>query len=177
MRFLFVIFAASSLAAQTPPAPKPGPEHEKLGFFIGRWRSESDMKPGPMGPGGKVTGTSSCDWFSGNFYVVCNADGRGPTSPMKSHWIMGYSGEKQRYTYYGIDNTGMGGDVIALGVVAGQTWSWTGEGTMGGQPLQGRFTMNQVSPDQYTWTWEVAMGNAPLAVVATGTETRIKNRN
>ena len=36
-------------------APKPGPEHARLGYFVGKWKAEGEMKPGPMGPGGKMT--------------------------------------------------------------------------------------------------------------------------
>lgn len=172
----FMLVATGTLAAQAPPAPpKPGPEHQQLGFFVGRWRSDAEMKPGPMGPGGKVTGTASCEWFAGNFFVVCSAEGRGPMGLMKSHWIMGWSDDKKQFTYYGIDNSGMAADAMAYGTVSGQTWTWTGESMMGGQPMKGRYTAKQLSPDSYTWTYEMAMGNAPLAVVGTGTETRVKN--
>jgi hypothetical protein len=38
-------------AAQGGQAPKPGPEHARLGYFVGKWTAEGDVKPGPMGPG------------------------------------------------------------------------------------------------------------------------------
>ena len=45
---------------------------------------------------------------------------------------------------------------------------------MGGQTVKGRYTIKQVSADSYTWTWEMSMGGGPFAVVATGTDTRVK---
>src|SRR3989454_7285461 len=66
------LFATPVLRAQAPAAaPKPGPEHQKLAYFAGRWSESADIKPGPMGPGGKMTETSTCEWFSGGFYLVC----------------------------------------------------------------------------------------------------------
>src|SRR3989449_11201669 len=71
------LLAAPVLRAQTPAAaPKPGPEHQKLAYFLGRWSETVDMKPGPMGPGGKMTATSTCEWFSGGFYLVRSEERR-----------------------------------------------------------------------------------------------------
>jgi len=45
---------------------------------------------------------------------------------------------------------------------------------MNGQQVKSRFTIKQASQDSYTWTWEMAMGSAPSAVMATGTDTRVR---
>ena len=87
--------------------------------------------------------------------------------------ILGYNTESKRYTYYSIDNSGMSGPV-AYGDLAGDTWTWTTEDTMNGQQVKSHFTIKQVSQDSYTWTWEMAMGGGPFAVMATGTDTRVR---
>src|ERR1700722_7690838 len=52
-------FVATLLLAITASAqmnmPKPGPDHKKLDYFTGSWACDSDVKPGPMGPGGKMS--------------------------------------------------------------------------------------------------------------------------
>ena len=53
-----IMLSAMVAAAQNPPMPKPGPEVDKLKYFLGNWKEEGEMKPGPMGPGGKFTGAS-----------------------------------------------------------------------------------------------------------------------
>src|ERR687894_2577906 len=78
-------------AAQGQQPPKPGPEHKRLGFFVGTWKGEGEMKPGPMGPGGKMTSTDTCEWFEGRFAVVCRYEGKGPMGPSKGLGILGYS--------------------------------------------------------------------------------------
>jgi len=168
------LLVTPALRAQTPPpAPKPGPEHQKLAYFAGRWTQVGEMKPGPMGAGGKMTGTSTCEWFSGGFYLVCRSEGKGPAGEMRSMGILGYSGERKRYTYYGVDNTGMGGDP-AYAELAGDTWNWVGESVMGGQTVKSRYVIKQVSPDRYTWKWEMSVAGGPWTVAGEGTDTRIK---
>ncbi len=168
------LLVAPALRAQAPQAPpKPGPEVQKLAYFAGRWNETADMKPSPMGPGGKMTVASSCEWFSGGFYLVCRGDGTSPSGPTHGLGILGYSTETKRYTYYGIDNSGMGGGV-SYGDVAGDTWTFQAEDQVGGQTMKSRYTIKQVSADSYTWTWEMAMGSAPFAVMATGTDTRVR---
>jgi hypothetical protein len=165
--------AVPALGAQTMAAPpKPGPEHQKLAYFAGRWRSEGEMKPGPMGPGGKMTGTSTCEWFKGGFHLVCRSDGTGPGGAMQGLGILGYSSERKRYTYYGIDNSGMGDP--SYGELVGATWNWEGESLMGGQTVKGRYIIKQGSADSYSWTWEVSMAGGPWTLVGQGTETRMK---
>ena len=142
-----------SLAAQAPPA-KPGPEHEKLGYFVGKWNSEGELKPSPFGPGGKMTMTETCTWFEGKFVVVCHSEGKGPMGPVKGLAIMGYSNEDKTYTYYGADSMGMTSSTVPRGALQDGTWTYTDEATMGGQKVKSRFTMKVQSPTAYTFSWE-----------------------
>ncbi len=51
---------ATALAQTEPAPPKPGPEAQKLGMFVGEWKIEGDLPPGAMGTrGGKTSGTAS----------------------------------------------------------------------------------------------------------------------
>src|SRR5256885_11311930 len=91
------LLAAPALRAQAPAAaPKPGPEHQKLAYFAGRWNEVGQMKPGPMGPGGQVTSTSTCEWFAGGFSIVCRSDGKSTASETHGLGILGYSTERKR---------------------------------------------------------------------------------
>jgi hypothetical protein len=147
--------AAHLAAAQTTPAQKPGPEHQRLGFFVGRWKAEGEIKPGPMGPGGKFTGTDTCEWFEGQFTVICRSEGQGPTGPSKSLGILGYSVEDKAYTYYGVDNSSMIMSTVPKGTVSGKTWTYTDQSTMGGQTVKSRVTIEEESPTAYTFRMEI----------------------
>ena len=50
-----VLCGTVSVLAQAPPTPKPGPEHKVIEYFIGKWTGQAEVKPGPFGPGGKMT--------------------------------------------------------------------------------------------------------------------------
>ena len=143
------------VAAQAPQAPKPGPEHARLGYFVGKWTAEGELKPGPMGPGGKFTASDTCEWFEGRFSVVCRSEGKMPTGPSKSIGILGYSPEEKVYTYYGVDNTNMTMASVPKGTVQGKTWTYTDEGMMGGQKFKSRVTIKELSPMAYTFTMEM----------------------
>ena len=149
-----VVVSLTAIGAQTPPAPKPGPEHKRLGFFVGTWNGTGEMKPGPFGPGGKIASTDRCEWFEGGFAVVCRSEGKGPTGPMKGIGILGYSTEEKVYTYYGIDNSGMLMTAAARGTVQGDTWTYTDESMFGGQKVKSRVTIKEVSPKEQTFLME-----------------------
>lgn len=150
-----VVVAGVQLAAQAPPAQTPTAEHKRLGYFVGRWTTEGEVKPSPMGPGGRITGTDNCTWFQGGFAVVCNTEGKTPMGPSKGLGIMGYSSEEKVYTYYGIDNSAMSMTSVPRGTVEGDTWTYTDEMQMGGQKIKSRVIIKELSPTAYTFRMEI----------------------
>jgi hypothetical protein len=155
---LLSAYAAISLAAVQLVAAqesKPGPEHARLGHFVGKWSSEGELKPGPMGPGGKMRSTDTCEWFEGGFSVICRSEGTGPMGPSKSIGILGYSPEEKVYTYYGVDNSNMTMSSVPRGTVKGNTWTYTDEGMMGGKKVRSRVTIKELSPTSHTFRMEM----------------------
>ena len=152
---LSVAMYAGAVARAQQPAPKPGPEHERLGYFVGKWTGTGEMKPGPMGPGGKITSTDTCEWFEGRFAVICRSEGQSPMGPGKSIGILGYSAEEKVYTYYAVDNSGMAMTTIPRGTVQGDTWTYHDESMMEGKKVKGRVTIKEVSPTEYTFLLEM----------------------
>jgi hypothetical protein len=145
-------------------APKPGPEVKKLGYFVGTWKSEGEIKQNPFMPAGKMTSTSKCEWFSGGFHVVCHEDGKAPMGSMHGLGIMAYNAEEKAYTYSGIDNSGM--STAAKGHVDGDNWVYTNEDKMGGKTYHGRYSMVTASPDSYTFKYESSEdGNNWMAIM------------
>ena len=147
-----VVAGQSAIVAQ---APKPTAEHQRLGYYVGKWTTEGELKPGPMGPGGKITMTDNCEWFEGRFAVVCHSEGKMPTGPNKGIGIISYSTEEKVYTYYGVDTSGMTMTAAARGTVQGDTWTYTDESMMGGQKIKSRIVIKELSPSAYTFTMEM----------------------
>jgi uncharacterized protein DUF1579 len=157
--------------AQAPPAPpKPGPEVKALGYFAGKWTGESELKPGPLGPGGKMTSTDTCEWFSGGFQLVCRGDGKGAIGPMKSIGIMSYSLTEKKYSYYGIDS--MGSSEVSWGTKSGNTWTYTANSNLGGQTFKSRYTIVETSPTSYTFKWEQSPDGTKWSTLMEGKSTK-----
>ncbi len=103
---LFVIvFLAASAVAQMP-MPKPAPELSKLDYLAGNWTTEGDLKPGPMGPGGKFTSTDESRWMDGKFFLVMHSKFAGAMGDGTSLAVFGYDPEHKVYTYNEFDSMG-----------------------------------------------------------------------
>jgi len=166
-----IVFSALFAFAQNPPAPpKPGPELQKLKVFLGSWKIEGEAKPGPMGPGGKFTGTTHNQWMSGGFFVV--GRNTGDMGPMKvtGTSYLGYNTEEKVYTYNEFNS--MGEKVAAKGTVEGNTWTWDNEEKMQGKVVKGRFTEKVTSPTSYDFKFEMSMDGKPFETVMEGKATK-----
>jgi hypothetical protein len=132
-----VLFVAEGvISGQAPPMPKPGPEHQKLAVFVGNWTFAGEMKGGPMGPGGKMTGTDRVQWMPGNFVVERRFEGKGPMGQVSGLEVMTYDSSKKAYTYNFFDSMGSLG--AGTMTVSGDRWTFTGVSSMGGKPMQER---------------------------------------
>lgn len=160
----------AALALAAPEAPKPGPETKKLEVFAGKWKGESEMKPGPWGPGGKMTSESECTWFEGGFEIVCRETGKGAMGNTKSEAVLGWNGEEKVYKYMGFDSMGMMGS--ATGTVSGNTWSWSGEDKMGGKMIKSRYTIVVASPTSQSFKWETSEDGKTWSTAAEGKSTK-----
>lgn len=162
----------TGVAAQPSQAAKPGPEHQKLGYFVGTWTSTGEMKPSPMGPGGKMNMTETCELFQGGFAVVCRTEGTSPMGPMKGLGIMGYNAEEKVYTYYGVDNSPMNMASVPKGTIQGDTWTYNDESIMGGKKVKGRYVLKIASPTSYSFKWEMEQGPGKWTALMEGTATK-----
>lgn len=163
---LATLFALAAVAAAQMEMPKPGPELKKIDYFAGAWTLEGDVKPGPMGPGGKVTENEKCEWMDGSFFLVCKVDfnsGMGNGSGMS---IMGYSNDDKAYTYREFNSWGEFTD--SKGSVDGDTWTWISDEKMNGMTMKSRFTMKIVSPATYTFTFEMSQDGTKWTNVMDG---------
>jgi Protein of unknown function (DUF1579) len=168
------LFGLRLVSAQDSAAPKPGPEHQRLKYFVGTWSTEGEMKASPMGPAGKFTQTSKCDWFEGRFAVVCEDEGKMPTGPSKGIDILGYSTEDKAYTYYGVDNSGMPMTTVPHGTVQGDTWTYHDESMMGGKKVKTRVTIKELSPSAYTFKLDMQGADGKWTTVMESKSTKTK---
>jgi hypothetical protein len=169
--FAWLALAASALAQME--MPKPGPEHKKLDVLAGSWTIDGDVKPNPMGPGGKMTETEKCEWMEGGFFLVCRVDIKTATMGNGSGMsVLGYSTEDKAYTYREFNSWGEFDD--SKGSVDGNTWTWTSNEKMGGSTMKGRFVMKITSPTSYNFSFEMSRDGTKWTVVVDGKATKAK---
>jgi hypothetical protein len=172
----FVATVALSIAparSEGPPArPVPGPENKKLGFFVGTWNAEGDLKPSPFAPGGKMASHDTCEWFEGGFAVVCHYNGIGPMGSTQGIGILGYSAEEKAYTYYALDSGPMSRTTVPKGTEKDGTWVYEDESRMGGKPVKSRYTIQKTSPKSYSYKWEIEGGDGSWQTILMGKSTR-----
>ena len=163
------ILAAAALAQEMP---KPGPELKKLDVFAGSWNLDGDMKPGPMGPGGKMTENQKCEWMDGVFFLVCHAEFKSSMGDGKGMSVMGYSNDDKTYTYREFNSWGEFDD--SRGSLDGDTWTWTSDEKMGGTSMKGRFTMKMTSTTSYNFMFEMSQDGTKWTTVMDGKATKAK---
>ena len=151
--------------------PKPGPEVKKLEALAGTWTLDGDVKPGHMGPGGKVLETEKCEWMEGNFFLVCTINYKSETMGNGSGAsYTGYSNDDKAYTYREFNSWGEFTD--AKGSLDGDTWTWTSNEKMGDTTVKGKFTMKILSPTAYNFSFEMSPDGTKWNLIMDGKATK-----
>ena len=152
-----------SMTAMAQTAPVPGPEQKKLDVFVGSWNGSGKVEATPMGKAGPTTGTMTCSWYPGGFFLVCDSVDSGPMGKIQSHSLYGYHADKKQYIMFGVDSTGFGGPGTAK--VEGSAWTFDSNDTIGGKRVWFRTVVSLPSPKDLTWksefsedgkTWKLA---------------------
>ncbi len=177
MVLLWVLCYATALAQTEPAQPKPGPEAQKLGIFIGKWKIEGDLPPGAMGtPGGKTSGTASCESISEGFGVLCRETVPMPGSrgDLTDVYILAYDDEAKNYFF---SQVSAGGAVwVGHGTVNGDTWVWIVDSTIDGKPIHVRFTNKWTSADSFDFKNEIGTKADSMTVMMAGKQIRVAAR-
>jgi Protein of unknown function (DUF1579) len=156
------------LLAQAPAAPpKPGPEHKKLEYFVGKWTVESEIKANEFVPAGKTVGTETATLGPGGFYVESRAEGGQLPTRLA---IMAYDSHAKVYTSYYASSVGLVG--TGTGSVNGNTWTWMVEDKFAGEAVKGRTTVTTLSPTQYNFKYEMADEKGGYITIVEGKATK-----
>jgi hypothetical protein len=178
-RLLIVCICSLALSigsfAQTPTASaiatKP-PEVQRLAYYLGTWKGEGEVKSGPLGPAGKLSSTTTCDWFSGGFQLVCRGEENGPTGKRTFLNIKAYDEKAKAYTEYGISSLG-DSEYQTGGSIVGNKRTFAFNIDLEGKPTKLRYTEVQVSPTLFTYQAEASIDGGPWTVMADGKVTKV----
>jgi hypothetical protein len=151
-----LVLMAASAWAQMPA--RPGPEVQKLAYFVGTWTVDGTIAQGPWGNGGKFSSTNTNEWMDGNFFVVGHSDFKMPPElggDGKGTSFIGYDTEQNVYTYDAFNSQGR--RESSKGAITADIWIWTSTLNFGGQEIQRKSTMKILSPTSYTLKLEVSI--------------------
>ena len=105
--FLLVLAFVSTMQAQAPAtAPKPDPALQKIAVWSGHWTSETDLKPGPLGPGAKTTGEFTIRPILGGFFFEFQGTEKGPEGETHDLTIYEYDPVNKSYPFRGYSDNG-----------------------------------------------------------------------
>ena len=135
-------------SAQTP-APMPDPELKKLHALVGRWTSQVELKPGPLGPGGKITHEFTGQMILGGFFFQGRWREKGVRGERRGFLIDGYDPVNKSFTssWYMDD----GSTVSGVLTISGNTYTWDGRFVLAGKPVLFR-DIFVLAPDRMSWT-------------------------
>jgi hypothetical protein len=145
---------------------QPSPEQKKLEYFVGKWKTDVDIKASAASPGGKASGTEDCEWFA-NLHVVCRAETTGATGSYRTMRIISYVPTLKAYSQYAVDSYGYA--VLSVGQLNGNTWTFTTE--LPGMKLR---SIMKTSNDGYTIASEYAGADGKFSLTGTGKASRAK---
>lgn len=162
---------ASSVAAQgRPPAPQRGPEHQRLGYFVGNWQTEGEVKPGPFSTGGRFISTDRVEWLDGRFFVVERATSTLPAGNQIQLSLIGWDARQKVYTFDSFNSAGI--RTSATGVIVGDTWTWSTSDTFG--TLRIRHVITMVSPSTFTFTFQTSVDGVTWSPFIEGRSTKVQ---
>src|SRR5262245_8043743 len=169
---LLILAGTASGDAAAAEQPKPGPEVQKLGYYLGNWRGEGETKGGPFGSPGKLSSTTTCEWFTGGFQLVCRGEETGPTGTRKFLNVRAYDETAKAYTEYGISSFGEA-EYNTGGSIVGNKRTFVMNIEADGKPVKLRYTEVQVSPTLFTYQAEASVDGGSWTVMAEGRVTNV----
>jgi Protein of unknown function (DUF1579) len=164
---LFAAAVAAQMQHRTP-----APELKKLDYFAGTWKVDADMKPSPLGPGGKMTGTDRVEWMQGNFFMVIHSTFSSQTMGSGvGYGFLGYDPKKKEYTYEAFDSDGEHETATGTVDADGKVWTWNSSGN--GMPaMKSRYIETVLSPDSYEIKFEMSQDGNNWSSVMQGKATK-----
>jgi Protein of unknown function (DUF1579) len=134
--------------------PQPAQELRKLDYFTGTWVLTGEMKPGRMGPGGKMVEKDRNSWMDGGFFLIAHSEFKTPMGDGSGVAYLGYDPIEKVYTYDEFNSIGEA--IHSRGKVEGDNWIWAGERKTDDGITSTRVIQRITSPNSYDFRFETA---------------------
>lgn len=164
------------------PAPKPGPEHQAMDAYVGRWRFEQEFESTPFAPAGKGSKTSETRWTLGGFFTEERGQGQGPGGKYEWLAVTAYNADRKCYQQFTFDNRGFSsrpdqGELVE-GTFESKTWNWKWQEEADGKRYQCQ-AVDVFDSDGacYHYQWSYSADGKNWKAWIRGTATRQKSAN
>jgi hypothetical protein len=154
-----------------PQTARPAPEVAKLGYFLGDWKLDSEVKPNPTAPSTKVVSTSHNEWLEGGFFLVGRSDQGVGGQKTSSLTVFGYDPKEKTYTSHTFTSAGQ--IERSTGKLEGSTWTWNYEHKIENELFRGRLVIETISLSSYRFKYEMAE-HGGWSTIMQGTATKTK---
>ena len=171
--FLLVALCLPFGQTQTNEAPRPGPEVQKLGYYVGSWEGHGETKASALGPAGKLSSKMTCEWFAGGFEIICRGEETGPTGRREFLNILSYDEKTKSYTEYSISSLGESEYDLGVSIVDNRL-TYISDVSEEEKTVKIRYTEDHSSPSFLTYKAEAAINGGPWTTVAEGKITKVK---
>lgn len=150
-------------------ATKVGDEQPLLDFdayFVGKWTFEWDMPEGPLGPSGRVTGTTVYRVIDAGKFYQADTDATGPGGAFKLHELIAYQKDNKALSRHVTDSRGfsylqlatIGGDLGGIFNIFYDSSPFS----YGGQTIRIKHALRLMSPYNYKVATTVSVNGGPF---------------
>lgn len=88
-------------------APRPSPEHARLGVFVGSWRTQGELlSDSPGGPATPLRATDRYEWLPGGFFLLHHVDARVGDAVVHALEVIGFDERRGEYFSHAYDGGG-----------------------------------------------------------------------
>jgi hypothetical protein len=167
-----ICLVGAALGQQAREAPKPGPEHQKLGIWVGDWQYEGQAQDSPIGPGGKFSGKGTCRWILDGFFTEWRAEEKGNLGDLVGIELAWYDAAAKNYPYQGYLSNG---DVYSdVQTVSGNVWNDMRTLIHNGRQYKCKQVFTFAADGMsYTWRSEISTDGKTWAPWAEGKGTKV----
>jgi len=138
--------------------PQRTPEHDKLNFMVGEWKTRETHAPSPWNPaGGTGEGTSTIKWGLGKLALIHDYHSKGAMGSFDGHGVETYDANSKSFVHTWFDSMKPSGMVSHGHIEAGDIVYLSEADTPQGK-MKMKMITHPVSPTEYTFTIHMDQG-------------------
>lgn len=104
---------------------RPGPEHERLAAFVGRWKTRGEVRASGDSPALEIAGVDTYEWLPGGFFLLHRVDVRIGGERVEAVEVIGWDAAAGAYFAHSYDSRGNADTMRAS--VEGGVWTFLGK--------------------------------------------------